>query len=74
MKVVILDDAHAVADYGAELFREQLRKNPASVFGLATGSTPLLLYKELIESNRTSSPKSGTPAVGMTWVSRSKVR
>ena len=52
MKVVILDDAHAVADYGADLFREQLRKNPASVFGLATGSTPLLLYKELIENNR----------------------
>ena len=52
MKVVILDDAHAVADYGADLFREQLHKNPASVFGLATGSTPLLLYKELIESNR----------------------
>jgi glucosamine-6-phosphate deaminase len=52
MKVVILDDANAVARYGADLFREQLHKNPASVFGLATGSTPLLLYRELIESNR----------------------
>ena len=52
MKVVILDDAAAVARYGAEIFREQLGKKPASVFGLATGSTPLTLYRELIESNR----------------------
>ena len=29
-----------------------MQKNPASVFGLATGSTPLLLYRELIESYR----------------------
>lgn len=52
MKVVILDDAAAVAKYGADLFREQLGKKPDSVFGLATGSTPLKLYQELIESNR----------------------
>ena len=52
MKVVILDDAAAVARYGADIFREQLQKKPASVFGLATGSTPLSLYRELIDSNR----------------------
>ncbi|KZX54963.1 glucosamine-6-phosphate deaminase [Halioglobus sp. HI00S01] len=52
MKVVILDDADAVASYGADIFREQLQAKPASVFGLATGSTPLKLYRELIESNQ----------------------
>ena len=52
MKVVILDDAAAVARYGAALVREQLASNAASVFGLPTGSTPLLLYRELIESRR----------------------
>lgn len=52
MKVVILDNASAVARYGADIFREQLQKKPDSVFGLATGSTPLSLYRELIESNR----------------------
>ena len=52
MKVVILDDADAVANYGADIFREQLQKKPASVFGLATGSTPLKLYQQLIDSNK----------------------
>jgi glucosamine-6-phosphate deaminase len=52
MKVVILEDAPAVARYGADIFRDQLGKKPGSVFGLATGSTPLSLYRELIESNQ----------------------
>ena len=52
MKVVILDDAAAVARYGADIYREQLRKKPDSVLGLATGSTPLSLYRELIDGNR----------------------
>ncbi len=52
MKVVILDNAGDVARYGADIFREQLAKKPDSVFGLATGSTPLHLYRELIGSNQ----------------------
>lgn len=52
MKVVILENADAVARYGANIFRDQLQKKPQSVFGFATGSTPLSLYRELIESNR----------------------
>lgn len=52
MKVVILENAAAVARYGADIFRQQLQQQPESVFGLATGSTPLSLYQELIESNR----------------------
>ena len=47
MKVVILDNAVAVAEYGAALVREQLARKAASVLGLPTGSTPLLLYREL---------------------------
>ncbi|MBA6414172.1 glucosamine-6-phosphate deaminase [Parahaliea sp. F7430] len=49
MKVVILDTPTQVADYAAELFQQQLQHKPASVFGLATGSTPLKLYRELIK-------------------------
>lgn len=52
MKVVILDKPAEVARYGADLFGQQLRAEPASVFGLATGSTPLSLYRELIARNR----------------------
>jgi glucosamine-6-phosphate deaminase len=48
MKVVILKDAAAVASYGADLFIKQIKSKPDSVLGLATGSTPVALYKELI--------------------------
>ncbi|UTF61437.1 glucosamine-6-phosphate deaminase [Gilvimarinus sp. DA14] len=49
MKVVILKDAAEVAAYGAQIFNKQLHKKPDSVLGLATGSTPVALYNELIE-------------------------
>ncbi len=52
MKVVILATAGEVANYGAEVFRRQLEAKPASVLGLATGSTPLALYERLIDGCR----------------------
>lgn len=48
MRVVILENAAAVATYGAEIFSQQLRQKPNSVLGLATGSTPIALYQELV--------------------------
>ncbi len=52
MRVVILDSQQDVAAYGADIFIRQVQSNPRSVLGLATGSTPLALYKLLIEANR----------------------
>jgi glucosamine-6-phosphate deaminase len=52
MKLVILNDAAAVAKYGADIFIKQIIRKPDSVLGLATGSSPLALYKELIDANR----------------------
>ena len=52
MKVVILDNAEQVAQYGADIFKRQLIQKPASVLGLATGSTPLALYQALISANQ----------------------
>ena len=54
MKVVILKDAAAVAAYGAEIFVKQINKKNHSVLGLATGSTPVALYQELIAANKAS--------------------
>jgi glucosamine-6-phosphate deaminase len=52
MEVIIKNDAlsgsHAAAGVVARLIREK----PDAVLGLATGSTPLLLYKELIRMHR----------------------
>lgn len=52
MQVVILDSPEAVAEYGAQIFIRQLQKQPQSVLGLATGSTPVALYQKLIEANQ----------------------
>ncbi|CAH9051522.1 Glucosamine-6-phosphate deaminase [Pseudoalteromonas holothuriae] len=52
MQIVILNDAAEVAAYGAEIFSTQLKRKAESVLGLATGSTPVALYQELIRLNR----------------------
>ncbi len=52
MQIVILENSEAVAAHGAEVFIQKLQKKPNAVFGLATGSTPLALYKKLIEANQ----------------------
>jgi glucosamine-6-phosphate deaminase len=48
MEVIIQPDPAAVSKAAARIFEEQLERKPASVLGLATGSTPVGLYKELI--------------------------
>ncbi len=52
MKVVILENADAVAAYGANIFTRQLHVKPNAVLGLATGSTPLALYQRLVNAYR----------------------
>ncbi|MBD1584070.1 glucosamine-6-phosphate deaminase [Pseudoalteromonas sp. S16_S37] len=52
MQIVILNDAAEVAAYGADIFSTQLQRKAESVLGLATGSTPVALYQELIRRNR----------------------
>jgi glucosamine-6-phosphate deaminase len=48
MEVIILKNADEVAKLGADLCVKLLREKPDSVLGLATGSTPLSLYEELV--------------------------
>jgi len=49
MNIIIVPTAHDVAVKAYELFKSQLTLKPTSVLGLATGSSPLLLYQQLIE-------------------------
>jgi len=53
MEIIILKNAESVADMGAELVTELLRVSPATVLGLATGSTQLALYRKLVDNYRT---------------------
>ena len=48
MRVIITDGAAAVAKASAQILCRQLADKPGSVLGLATGSTPVMLYKELV--------------------------
>ena len=52
MEVIIKPDAEAVGKEAARIFQRQLAAQPASVLGLATGSTPLPLYAALVEMAR----------------------
>lgn len=49
MKVIIVDSYEELSKKAAELIKEQLIKKENSVLGLATGSTPEGMYKELVE-------------------------
>lgn len=52
MEIIILKDAEKVATLGAKLVSELLGVRPAAVLGLATGSTQLALYRQLVERYR----------------------
>ena len=45
MNIIITSNAHEVALKAYELFKSQLNQQPNSVLGLATGSSPILLYQ-----------------------------
>lgn len=52
MEVVILPSAAAIADTGARIVVRLLSRRPDAVLGLATGSSPLGVYRELARRHR----------------------
>ena len=48
IKFIPAKDAVEAGRLGADIFTQTMEENPACVFGLATGSTPLSLYSELV--------------------------
>jgi len=52
MLVVIKKDHEEVSKEGVRVVSGLLREKPSCVLGLATGSTPLLMYRELIRMHR----------------------
>jgi glucosamine-6-phosphate deaminase len=52
MRVIILPDAESVSRRAASTIAELVRKRPDCVLGLATGSTPLGVYRELVRLHR----------------------
>lgn len=52
MEIIIKPDAQAGSVAAAEVIARVIREKPNMVLGLATGSTPLMLYKELIRMHK----------------------
>lgn len=52
MEVIIQPSAEETSVYAARVIARLLREKPHAVLGLATGSTPLKLYRELIRLHR----------------------
>ncbi|MEN9470441.1 MAG: Glucosamine-6-phosphate deaminase [Verrucomicrobiota bacterium] len=48
MEIIIQPDPESAAKSAARIFIKTIQANPKAVLGLATGSTPLPLYRELI--------------------------
>ena len=53
MEVVPLGSAEEIAVLAADTVEAVVRRKPAAVLGLATGSTTLPAYRELIRRSRT---------------------
>jgi len=48
MRVIVCRDSEEMSRAAAQIFAERISKKPNIVLGLATGSTPVKMYKELI--------------------------
>jgi glucosamine-6-phosphate deaminase len=60
MEVVPLASAAEIAVVAADIVEAVVRRNPAAVLGLATGSTPLPAYRELIRRDQAGTGPSYT--------------
>lgn len=54
MRIVILDKADEAARFTADILIKKIQSKPDAVLGLATGSTMLPVYRELINAHRNS--------------------
>lgn len=52
IKVIVCENYDEISKKAAKLVANQINKKPDSILGLATGSTPVGMYKELIKMNK----------------------
>ena len=54
MKLLVVKDYDEMSRVAAQIFRDVINEKADAVLGLATGSTPIGLYKKLIEMNKSN--------------------
>ncbi len=52
MEIIILKNAKVGSEVGGKIIADLIEEKPNAVLGLATGSTPLMLYTEMIKSHK----------------------
>ncbi len=52
MKIIVEENYEKMSLQAANIIKEEIEKNPKIVLGLATGSTPIGLYRELIRLHK----------------------
>jgi len=52
MKVIVKPTSEDMSKEAAKLFADRIKKKPNIILGLATGSTPVKMYKELIKMHK----------------------
>ena len=52
MRIIICDDYRQMSQTAAAMVAGQVRLNPQSILGLATGSTPVGMYQELVRMHK----------------------
>jgi len=52
MKVIVMDNAHEASLKAAEIIESIVLEKPDAILGLATGSTPIETYQELIHNHK----------------------
>lgn len=50
MKVIVVKDYQAMSDLGAEIIANTIKANPSCTLGLATGSSPIGTYQNLVKA------------------------
>lgn len=50
MKIIVVKDYQAMSDLGAEIIANTIKANPNCTLGLATGSSPIGTYQNLVKS------------------------
>lgn len=49
MKIIVCENYEEISKKGAEIIAAEIKANPKAVLGLATGNTPIGIYKYLVE-------------------------
>ncbi len=52
MRVIVEKNYQTMSKIAANIMKEEINKNPNIILGLATGSTPVGMYKELIRLHK----------------------